>query len=208
MLSRLCYGARVSVLISVTSTLIAMTVGGMLGLLAVSSKAVFTYIVETLMNSILAVPPLLLLLAIVVALHPTPGVLIAALSLTFVPAFLRLTRANALAQMSRDYVLAARGLGASRWRVMLWEVLPNAMLPVLSYAALVLPAIIVAEGSLSFLGFGVQSPTPSWGGMIAESETTLTQHPWQGLIPCIVLFMTVLSLNTLGDALRKRLAQE
>jgi peptide/nickel transport system permease protein len=95
-------------------------------------------------------------------------------------------------------------MGAGGLRLMLREVLPNSVMPVMSYAALVLPAMMIAEGSLSFLGFGVQPPTPSWGATIAQAQPNLTIAPWPAIIPCIVMFLTIYSLNTIGDHIRIR----
>jgi peptide/nickel transport system permease protein len=164
-----------------------------------------TRIVDILTNTVLAIPSLLLLLAIILAMRPTPITLVWALGVIFIPTFMRLTRANALSQMHRDFVIAAKAMGASGPRLIIREVVPNCLPPLISYAVLVLPAVIITEGTLSFLGFGVQPPTPSWGSMIAGAQSSLSQNPWPALIPCIVLFVTVYSLNTLGDALRVKL---
>jgi len=204
-LSRLVFGARVSIIISFISTLLALTIGAALGLLSVYFRGRVTRVIDIVANTVLSVPSLLLLMAIVLALRPTLVNLTGALSLIFIPTFMRLTRANALAQMSREYVVAAQAMGSGGFRLMTREVLPNSILPLLSYAVLVLPSIIVTEGSLSFLGLGVQPPTPSWGGMIAAAQATLADYPWPALMPCIVLFLTVYALNTLGDALRVKL---
>ncbi|BCB76608.1 ABC transporter permease [Phytohabitans flavus] len=204
-LSRLVFGARVSIVISFLSTLLALTIGVALGLLSVYFRGRVTRVIDIVANTVLSVPSLLLLMAIVLALRPTLVNLTCALSLIFIPTFMRLTRANALAQMSREYVIAAQAMGSGGFRLMIREVLPNSILPLLSYAVLVLPSIIVTEGSLSFLGLGVQPPTPSWGGMIAAAQATLADYPWPALMPCIVLFLTVYALNTLGDALRIKL---
>jgi peptide/nickel transport system permease protein len=202
MLSRLAYGTRVSMGISLLSTLIAMTIGGLLGLATAYFRGVVTEVVDIITNSVLAIPSLLLLLALMLALRPSLVNLIAALSLIFIPAFMRLTRANAQSQLHRDYVLAARAMGASGARLMFREVVPNTILPLLSYAALVVPGIVVTEGSLSFLGFGVQPPTPSWGGMIAQGQASMSVAPAPAIVPCVVLFLTVFSLTALGDYLR------
>lgn len=204
-LARLAWGARVSVTISFLSTTIALVVGATLGLISVYFRGWLTRGIDIVANTVLAVPQLLLLMALVLALSPTYFNITLALALIFIPTFMRLTRANALTQMNRDYVVASRALGGNGFRLMVFEVFPNSVMPLLSYALLVLPAIIVTEGSLSFLGFGVQPPTPSWGGMIAAALPTLADHPWPALVPCIVLFLTVFSLNTLGDALRIKL---
>lgn len=204
-LSRLAYGARASLGISVMACAVALTVGALIGLLTAYFGAWLTVIVDIVANSVLAIPALLLLLAIVLALSPTLITLTLALSLIFVPAFMRLTRAKAKAELSRDYIVAARIMGAKKGRLMFREVLPNSVTPLISYAALVIPSLMVTEGSLSFLGHGVQPPTPSWGAMIAQAQPYLAQYPAPAIIPCVVLFLTVFSLNVLGDALRVRL---
>jgi peptide/nickel transport system permease protein len=204
-LSRILWGARVSIGISFLATVIAMIVGGLLGLLTAYFGRWLTPVVDVVTNSVLAVPSLLLLLSIVLALTPTIPTLVGALSLIFVPAFMRLTRANAQSQINREFVTAARALGAPSSRVIFREVLPNTLPSLVSYAALVLPSIVVTEGALSYLGFGVQAPVPSWGGMIAQAQQNLSFAAAPALVPCVVLFLTVFALNTLGDHLRVRL---
>jgi peptide/nickel transport system permease protein len=205
LLARLAYGDRVSVSISFLSTAIALVGGAILGLLQVYFRGIVARIIDLVTNAVLSIPSLLLLLAVVLALQPTLPVLVGAMSLTFVPTFTRLARASGLVQINREYVLAARAMGASGLRLAVREVLPNILGPLVSYAILVLPSIIITEGSLSFLGFGVQPPTPSWGGMIAAAQPLLSTAPWQAILPCIPLFLTVFAVNTLGDALRSRL---
>jgi peptide/nickel transport system permease protein len=203
-LSRVIFGARVSILISVLATAISFCVGAILGVCAAYFGPPISSIGDVIANSILSIPSLLLLLAVVLALQPSIPVITVACAVIFVPAFLRLTRATAATQMVSDYVQIARGLGASPARIIFRELLPNTAPSLISYAALVLPAVMILEGSLSFLGFGIQSPTPSWGNMIALGSQNLTVDPWQALIPCIFLFLTVFALNTIGDHLRLR----
>ena len=203
-ISRLAYGTRVSLGIALMSTLIAMIVGGLFGLLSAYFRGGTNWVVDIIANTVLAVPQLLLLLALVLALRPSIPSLTAALSLVFVPAFTRLTRAQAQAQLNREYVLASRFMGARWYRVLFREVLPNSMLSLLTYAALVLPGVVVAAGSLSYLGFGVPAPTADWGSMIAQAQINLTTAPWPALIPCIALVITVISLNTASDYIRVR----
>ncbi|HWL45234.1 MAG TPA: ABC transporter permease [Ilumatobacter sp.] len=203
-LSRILYGARTSLAIGLAATLLGMVVGGLMGLFSVYFKGTVSWLVDILATTVLAIPSLLFLLAIVLALEPSIPVLIWSLSVITIPPFMRLARANALSQMSSEYVEAAQVMGASAGRIIFKELLPNAALPVISYAVLVLPSLIVVEGSLSFLGFGVQPPTPSWGGMIALARPKLTTAPWGAFIPCAVLFLTVYSLNQIGDHLRVR----
>ncbi|WP_432828677.1 ABC transporter permease [Dactylosporangium sp. CA-092794] len=204
-LSRLAYGARASLGISVMACALAVVVGALLGILTAYFGSWLTVLVDIVTNAVLAVPALLLLLAIVLALRPSVFTLTMALGLIFVPAFARLTRAHAKTQLVRDYVIAAQMMGASRLRLMFREVLPNIISPLISYMALAIPSLIVTEGSLSFLGHGIPPPTPSWGAMIAAAQPFLAQYPAPVLVPCVVLFATVLALNILGDALRVRL---
>lgn len=206
-LSRVIYGARISFLIGFCATILSMTIGATLGLLSAYFGGAVSSVVDVLANTVLAIPSLLFLLAISIALRPSIWLLIVLLSVITVPAFMRLTYANALAEMKKDYVVAAQLMGASSARVMFKEVLPNSIMPVLSYAVLVVPSMIVVEGSLSFLGFGVPSPRPSWGGMIAGGKARLESNPWEALTPCIVLFITVFALNRIGDWARERYAR-
>jgi peptide/nickel transport system permease protein len=203
--SRLAFGARTSLGISVLATIIPLIIGIVLGLVSVYYGGGLTVGTDILCNSILSIPGLLFLLAIVVAMGSSTPVLVGAISLLFIPAYMRLSRANAMSQMERQYVTAARAMGASSFRILTRELLPNTLPSLLTYALVVLPAVIIIEGTLSFLGFGVQPPTPSWGQMIAQGEQYMTVAPWQAFIPCLILFLTVFSLNTLGDHFRAKI---
>jgi peptide/nickel transport system permease protein len=205
MVSRLVFGARVSLEISVLVTLVAMVVGGAVGLLSAFFRGAVTFVADTIANTILSVPGLLLLLAIVVVFHPSLPVLIAAIALLYLPGFMRVTRATAISLIEREYVVAARSLGASQARIIGRELLPNTAVALVTYAALALPGAMIAEGGLSYLGFGVQPPTPSWGQMIAQGQQQLTTAPWQAIIPCIIFAVTVFALYSIGDWLRARL---
>ncbi len=205
MVGRLSFGARTSFEISILVTLVAMVVGGGIGLLSAFFKGPVTFVADTLANTILSIPGLLLMLAIVVVFHPTIPVLILSIALLYLPGFMRVTRATALSLIEREYVVAARSLGASQFRIIAKELLPNTAVALVTYAALALPGAMIAEGGLSYLGFGVQAPTPSWGQMIAQGQQQLTFAPWQVIIPCVVFALTVFALYTLGDWLRARL---
>lgn len=135
-----------------------------------------------------------------------PGVrpLVIGLTLFSLPAFVRLARANTQAVAHREYVQAARLLGARTGRVLLREIFPSVIRPVMAYAVVVLAALIVAEASVSFLGLGVVPPTPSWGKMIADGQSRLTTEPFLVIVPAAVLFVTVLSIGVLGRWLRAR----
>jgi peptide/nickel transport system permease protein len=205
MVGRLSFGARTSFEISILVTVVAMVVGGGIGLLSAFFKGPVTFVANTIANTILSIPGLLLMLAIVVVFHPTIPVLILSIALLYLPGFMRVTRATALSLIEREYVVAARSLGASQFRIIAKELLPNTAVALVTYAALALPGAMIAEGGLSYLGFGVQAPTPSWGQMIAQGQQQLTYAPWQVIIPCIVFALTVFALYTLGDWLRARL---
>jgi peptide/nickel transport system permease protein len=205
MLARLSFGARVSFEIAILTTLVAMVVGGGIGLLSAFFKGPVTFVSDTVANTILSIPGLLLMLAIVVAFHPTMPVLILSIALLYLPGFMRVTRATSLSLIEREYVVAARSLGASQFRLIARELLPNTAVALVTYAALALPGAMIAEGGLSYLGFGVQAPTPSWGQMIAQGQQQLQFAPWQVIIPCIVFAVTIFALYTMGDWLRARL---
>jgi len=207
MISRVLYGSRVSLLISLLATSISFAIGSFIGLCAAFFGGAARVAGEIVANTILSIPSLLLLLAIVLALGPSVTVIIVGCSVIFIPQFMRLTRANAATELAQEYVLAARGLGASPMRIIFRDLLPNTVPSLISYATLVLPAVIILEGSLSFLGFGVPNPTPSWGNMIALGAQVDSINPWEVLIPCIFLFVTVYSFNTIGDYLGFRIAK-
>ena len=125
-----------------------------------------------------------------------------ALGILSIPAAARVSRANTLAWANRDFVLAARTIGASNWRIVTREILPNLLPPMFAFWLVAISVIIVAEGALSFLGLGIPAPQPSWGGMIADGREALDVAPHTALIPAAVMFATVLSLNFLGDMVR------
>ncbi len=205
MISRLVFGARISFEISILVNLVAAAVGGGAGLLSAYFKGPVTFVVDTIANTILSIPGLLLLLAIVAVFHPTIVVLVLAIAFLYLPGYMRITRANALSQMQQEYIVAARGLGARPHRIILRELMPNTILTLVTFGALTVPGAMLTEGSLSYLGFGVQLPTPSWGQMIAQGQESLSFAPWQAIIPCIVFAVTVFSLYTVGDWLRAKL---
>lgn len=202
MVSRLVFGAQVSFEISVLVTLVACVVGGTVGLLAVYFRGIVNFIADTIANTILSLPGILLLLTIIVVFHPTVKVLVLSIALVFFPGFMRVTRARTRSLVEQDYIVAARSLGAGHFRIIVRELLPNAAVSLVTFAVLALPGAMLAEGGLSYLGFGVQPPTPSWGQMIAQGQQMLTTAPWQAIIPCIVFAFTIFAMYSLGDWLR------
>ena len=200
---RLIHGARVSLLVGLLAPLIACVIGGALGILAGYYRGRLDSLVVAGMDTILAFPGLVLLLAIGFYLGPGLQNLIPALAILIVPAFCRVARANTLTWAERDFILAARAIGAGNGRIICCHILPNVIWPLAAYGLLLVGVMIVAEGALSFLGLGVPPPTPSWGGMIAAGREVLDEAPHVAMAPAAVMFLTVLSFNLLGDRLRE-----
>jgi peptide/nickel transport system permease protein len=203
-LSRVIYGARVSLAVGLVSVGVGMLAGGLLGMIAGYVRGAVDAVIGIATDAVLAFPPLVLLLALTGVLTQSLRTLIIALSVLSIPSFARLARANTLVFAQRDFVLAARALGARHVRILLREILPNVVLPVGSYAFLIVAAIMVAEGSLSFLGLGIPPPAPSWGGMIASGKDFLSDYPWEVFVPAAPLLLTVLAFNMIGDWARRR----
>src|SRR5690606_35064301 len=145
-------------------------------------------------NALLAVPPLVLLIALGTVLDPSLRNLSIALALLTIPSMVRVARANTITFAQREFVLAAEAIGATRWRLLRKELLPNVVLPVMSMGVVMVSALIVAEASLSYLGLGIRAPEPTWGNMIAEGESgVMEDHPFIVIVPGICLFLTVFS---------------
>ncbi|MGY1812086.1 ABC transporter permease [Blastococcus sp. SYSU D00820] len=205
LLARVVYGARASLVVAIGAVLLGMVVGGAIGIAAGYFRKATDTIAGIFTNSLLAVPPLILLIALATVLEPTLRNIAFALSLLALPSMIRMARASTMSFVQREFVLASKAMGASHWRVMLRELLPNVLLPLASYGMVMVSVLIVAEASLSFLGLGIEAPAPSWGNMIAEGEgDTFEEYPHIVLVPGIVLFLTVFSFNLLGEKARKR----
>lgn len=204
LLSRVVHGARLSLSVAFGATAVAAVVGTAIGLFAGYLRGKADFATEILTSTVLAFPPLILLIALAAALDPSVRMLVIGLAIVGVPSFVRVARAATIAHSSREYVQAAHTLGASTLRIVTRELLPNVVRPVLSFALVIAATLVVAEGSLSFLGLGVPPPAPSWGGMIAQGQNDLARAPFIVAVPGIAFFLTVFSLNTLGDELSAR----
>jgi peptide/nickel transport system permease protein len=202
MLSRVIYGARASLAVGLLAPLIGTLVGGFFGLLAGYFRGTFETLTTGASDVLLAFPPLVLALAIVGYLGQSVPNLILVLAVLTVPGVLRVARAATLAIREREFVTAARALGASHARILRREILPNVILPIGAFFLILVGIIIVAEGILSFLGLGVPPPTPSWGSTIAEGRNVLDEAPHIAFIPATAMFLTVLAFNLIGDTLR------
>lgn len=205
LLSRSIYGARTSLVISLMAVTIGSLVGGAIGVLAGYFRSGVDSVIGIFTNALLAVPPLIMLIALGTVLDPKIRNIAFALALLTIPSMIRLARANTIAFAQREFVLAARAMGATKFRVMLRELVPNVALPVFSMVIVMISVLIVAEASLSFLGLGIQAPEPTWGNMIAEAEGgTMEEYPHIVLVPGAFLFLTVFSFNLLGEKAQKR----
>jgi ABC-type dipeptide/oligopeptide/nickel transport system permease subunit len=204
-LSRLIWGTRISLVAGVVSVALASVAGSLIGLLAGYSGGRIDNLAMRLMDAVLSFPPLVLALALGAVLGADlTGVLIA-LGVVYTPTFARLMRGQVLAIRGREYIEAARALGAPGWSIAWRHVVPNAATPIVVQASLSVGFAILAEASLSFLGLGVQPPEASWGSMINAGRGYLRQAPWIVFGPGAALFVTVLGLNFLGDAMRDAL---
>jgi peptide/nickel transport system permease protein len=205
--ARLVYGARVSLAVGVVSQSIAVTLGVTLGLIAGYYGRWTDEAIMRLADITLAFPTLLLLIAMVAALQPSLTVVFATVGFVGWAGLARLVRAQALVVRELEFVQAERALGARDWRIIALHVLPNVAGPVIIAATLGVAGAIMAEAALSFLGLGVQPPTPSWGAMIADGRDLgqLRHAPWTSLAPGLAIGVAVLGFNLLGDALRDAL---
>jgi peptide/nickel transport system permease protein len=201
--ARLLYGGQVSLTVSLGSVGFGIVVGGALGLVAGYFGALADRVIMGVMTVLLCFPALILAIALIASLGPNIANVTLAIGIIFVPAFARITRANTLSLRSREFVLAAEALGAKLPRILLREILPNLMPALLSYAVVMLGVAILAEAALGFLGLSVRPPQPSWGGMIASERVNLADAPQAVFIPAAFLFITVLAINLLGEALRR-----
>lgn len=205
LLSRVVHGARASLQAGVISVLIAMLLGVPLGLVAGYYGGVLDELIGRVTDALLAFPFLILAVALAAALGPSLTNAMIAIGIASAPTFVRLTRGQVLAVRAEDYVQAAVALGARDLRLLTRHVLPNAFAPILVQATLTIAGAIIAESALSFLGLGVQPPTPSWGGMLNVAKNFLVQAPWMAIWPGLSIFVTVLAFNLFGDGLRDAL---
>ena len=199
-LGGLLYGARVSLVVGLGGVIVGALIGGALGLVAGYRGGWTDRIISIGINTLLAFPSLILLIAIVTVLQPTLPNIALALGIMVIPAFARLTRANAMSYTNREFITAARSLGAGELRIMLREVTPNIVAPVFSYSFMLVAVLIVAEASLSYLGLSIPRPEPTWGNMISAGQADFQKYPHLVGVPAVVLFLTVLSFNQIGEA--------
>ncbi|HSR71783.1 MAG TPA: ABC transporter permease subunit [Kiloniellales bacterium] len=204
-LSRLMHGARFSLFVGVVVILLSVSSGVALGLTAAYFRGVLEVVIMRMMDVILAIPSLLLALVVVAILGPSLVNAMFAIALVFLPHFVRLSRASAISEMSKDYVTASRVAGAGRFRLMVITVLPNCMAPLIVQATLSFSNAILDAAALGFLGMGAQPPTPEWGSMLADAREFILRAWWVVTFPGLAILVAVLAFNLMGDGLRDAL---
>jgi len=205
LLSRLLFGARVSLMIGVLSVLLALLPGIVLGLVAAFHPRWVSPLVMRVMDVLLALPGLLLAIGVITILGPGLINTVIAIAVGALPGYVRLVRGSALAELGRDYVTASRLAGAGTLRLMFDTVLPNCLAPVIVSATLSFSSAILETAALGFLGLGVQAPQPEWGSMLSAARDYIERAPWVVTLPGLSILVTVLAVNLMGDGLRDAL---
>jgi peptide/nickel transport system permease protein len=204
-LSRLIYGARVSLAVAVVSVGLAFVLGTLLGSISGYYKGTLDNVIMRIMDMILAFPYILLAIVVVAYLGPSLRNCMIAIGITYVPRFARIVRGSVLEECEKDYVTAARSIGAKDWRIIFVAILPNCFGPLIVQTTLSFASAILDAAALSFLGLGAQPPTPEWGAMIAKSRSLILRASWVMTFPGLAILFAVLGFNLLGDGLRDAL---
>jgi dipeptide transport system permease protein len=205
MLSRLMFGARISLFIGLSVTAVSMLFGVALGLAAAWFGGIIDVIIIRVMDLIMAIPSLVLAILIMAILAPNLINTIIAVTIVGLPFYVRLVRASALTELTKDYVTAAKVSGVRPLRMMLATVLPNCLAPLIVQSAIGVSDAILAAAGLGFLGLGAQPPLPEWGAMLGDSREFISAAPWIMASPGLAILITVLSINLMGDGLRDAL---
>ena len=201
-LSRVVYGARVSLMASVLTMIAAGLPGVLLGIAAGVSSSWISGLIMRFMDLLMSFPPLLLAVAVAAALGTGTRSIIIALGVVYLPRIVRVTRGIALSVVAQEYILAARALGSPRRRLILRTVLPNCLSVVVVQLSLYFAEVLLAEAALSFLGLGEPPPTPTWGNVLQDSQKYIRNAPWIAIFPGCAIALSVLGLNLFGDAVR------
>lgn len=204
-LSRIIYGARVSLTVAVVAVGMAFFFGTLLGAVSGYYKGKIDNIIMRIMDMILAFPYLLLAIVVVAYLGPSLQNAMMAIAITYIPRFARIVRGSVLEECEKDYVMAAHSIGARDFRIIFLTILPNCMGPLIVQTTLSMASAILDAAALSFLGLGAQPPTPEWGAMIARSRGLILRASWVMTFPGIAILLAVLGFNLLGDGLRDAL---
>jgi len=205
MLSRLIFGARVSLFIGLAVMSVSFVIGVVLGLIAAMTGSMADVIITRIMDLIIAVPSLVLAVLVVAVLGPSLANTIVAVTIVYLPRYVRLVRASAMGELNKDYVMAARVAGVRKLRLMFVTILPNCLAPLIVQGALGVSDAILEAAGLGFLGLGAQPPTPEWGSMLADSREFIRSDPWIVTLPGLAILITVIAINLTGDGLRDAL---
>ncbi|MBF0277481.1 MAG: ABC transporter permease [SAR324 cluster bacterium] len=204
-LSRVLIGSRISLSIGLIAVIIGLFSGVLIGGFSGYFGGLIDEFVMRIVEIFMSVPGIVMALALVAVLGPSLPFIILALSIRRITQFARITRGAVLSVKQQDYVMACHGIGMSHIRIFFIHVLPNCAAPIIVLSSVMLGNVILTESTLSFLGMGIQEPTPSWGTMIAKGNEYLTFAPWVSVFPGLFLFLTMLAFNLLGDGLRDHL---
>jgi peptide/nickel transport system permease protein len=202
--TRVVYGARVSLSVGIAIMAVSGLIGAMIGLMSGYYQRLDTPIMR-IMDGIMAFPPILLAIAVMASLGPSTGNVILALGIVYIPIVSRLVRGSTLSVKNQLYVEAARSIGVRDFGIMFRHIFPNTLSPLIVQCTFIVALAIIAEASLSFLGAGVPPETPTWGAMLRDGQGRISQAWWMITVPGVLLFLTVLALNLIGDALRDAL---
>lgn len=200
--ARLIFGARISLLIGIASTVIAMVIGSAIGLIAGWYGGRIDAVVMQIMDALLAFPALILGLIVVAMLGPSTWNIILAIALTSIPPFARIARAPTIALKEREFIEACRALGYSDARILVVHILPNIIAEIVVMGSLWLANAIRTEASLAFIGLGIKPPAPTWGGMIRSGFENILDSAWLAVVPSVAILLVIFALNLLGDGLR------
>lgn len=203
--ARLVHGTRVSLKVGVVAVGISIVIGGTLGALAGFYGGTLDNVIMRIMDIFLAVPSILLAIAIVSALGPSIINLMLAISISSVPSYARIVRASVLSIRDQEFIEAAKAIGASNARIIFRHIIPNSLAPVIVQATLGVAGAILSTAGLSFIGLGIQPPAPEWGSMLSGGRQYLRYYWWITTFPGLAIMITILSLNLLGDGLRDAL---
>jgi peptide/nickel transport system permease protein len=205
-LSRVIYGAQVSLKAGLISVGVALAIGIPIGLISGYYRGILDeFVIMRVTDAMLSFPPLVLALSLAAVLGAGLENAMIAIGLVYTPNFIRLVRGEVLAKREREFVEAARSSGLRDWRIMTFHIFPNSLGPILVQGTLSVAGAIIAEASLSYLGLGTQPPTPSWGAMLSAGQGYLAEAPWIVIFPGLFIFLAVMAINLFGDGIRDML---
>ncbi|HVX30038.1 MAG TPA: ABC transporter permease [Nitrolancea sp.] len=204
-LSRIVYGTRIALIVALLATAMAVTIGVLVGAAAGYFGGWVDSVLSRLVDTIMAFPTIALLIALVAVVGPSLKTTIVVIGATVWASYARVARADVLSLRERDYIVAARAVGANHLRIIVRHIVPNIAGPIIVLSTLAVGSIIILEAALSFLGLGVQPPTPDWGTMLASSRAYIQTYPHIAIAPGVMISLTVLAFNLIGDGLRDAL---